>query len=217
MEDFIMKTLPVALQLYSVRDYASKNFATAMKKVKEIGYDYVELAGTYGLDAAATKKALDDAGLKAISAHVSFGEFGDDIEGTVKKYNEIGCKYIVIPYLAEGERPGDEKFGDILAKMLEIGKVCKKHGCVMLYHNHDFEFKRMVDGRYGLDYLYDTIGADLLQTELDTCWVNVGGENPAQYIRKYANRCPVVHLKDFIGAKSANMYELIGIKTEKKE
>ena len=51
-----------------------------------------------------------------------------------------------------------------------------------------------------------------LQTELDCCWVNVGGEDPAAYIRKYAGRCPVVHLKDFTGTKSKNMYNLIGMK-----
>ena len=83
----------------------------------------------------------------------------------------------------------------------------------MLYHNHDFEFIK-VDGKYALDVLYDAIPADLLQTELDTCWVNIGGENPADYLRKYSNRSPVVHLKDFTGEKADDMYDLIGI--EKK-
>ena len=71
-----------------------------------------------------------------------------------------------------------------------------------------------LDGKYALEVLYDTIPADLLQTELDTCWVNVGGEEPAAYVRKFAGRAPVVHLKDFFGEKSEDMYELIGI--EKK-
>ena len=62
-----------------------------------------------------------------------------------------------------------------------------------------------------LDILYESVPADLLQTELDTCWVNVGGENPSDYIMKYAGRSPLVHLKDFVGSKSENMYELIGI------
>jgi sugar phosphate isomerase/epimerase len=68
-----------------------------------------------------------------------------------------------------------------------------------------------IDGKYALDILYERVPADLLKTELDTCWVNVGGENPAEYIKKYAGRCPVVHLKDFFGEKSEDMYELIGI------
>ena len=60
-----------------------------------------------------------------------------------------------------------------------------------------------IDGKYALDILYDTVPADYLATEIDTCWVNVGGENPSEYIKKYAGRCPVVHLKDFWGEKSA--------------
>ena len=83
----------------------------------------------------------------------------------------------------------------------------------MLYHNHDFEFMKL-GGKYALDILYDTIPADLLKTELDVCWVNVGGENPSDYIRKYSGRCPVVHLKDFYGEKSDDMYELIGIENK---
>ena len=47
----------------------------------------------------------------------------------------------------------------------------------LLYHNHDFEFEK-IDGRYILDAYYEEISPDLLQTELDVCWVNVGGEKP---------------------------------------
>ena len=41
--------------------------------------------------------------------------------------------------------------------------------------------------------------------------MNVGGENPAEYVRKYSGRAPVVHLKDFVGTKNEQMYELIGV------
>lgn len=76
----------------------------------------------------------------------------------------------------------------------------------------------MPNGQYALDYIYTEIPADLLQTELDICWVKVAGEEPVDYIKKYAGRAPVVHLKDFYKeGKPANMYELIGIETEKKE
>ena len=63
--------------------------------------------------------------------------------------------------------------------------------------------------------IYDSVPAEYLQTELDVCWVNVGGENPADYIRKYSGRSPVVHLKDFYGEKTEDMYELIGIEDKK--
>ena len=91
-----------------------------------------------------------------------------------------------------------------------LGEVCNKLGMTLLYHNHDFEFTKL-DGKYALDILYEEVPASLLQTELDTCWVNVGGEDPAAYLTKYSGRAPVLHLKDFVGSKSENMYKLIGI------
>ena len=64
--------------------------------------------------------------------------------------------------------------------------------------------------------LYRVIPAELLQTEIDTCWVNVAGEDPAAYVRKYKGRAPVVHLKDFYlsnrdSKSDAPFYELIGL------
>ena len=206
-----MKTLPVGLQLYTVRDEMSKSVPETLKAVKAMGYDYVEPAGLFGYSYADFRAELDKAGLKAICAHVPFVELKGDTETVVEGYKTIGCEYIAVPYLGEGERPGDEGFDKVLADIDRIGAVCESKGLVLLYHNHDFEFNKMPDGAYGLDYMYATVSANHLQTELDTCWVNVGGENPADYIRKYAGRCPVVHLKDFSGSKSESMYELIGI------
>ena len=96
-----MNKLPVAVQVYSVREDAERDFAGTMKKIKEIGYDGVELAGLYGLSPAEIKAAIEDAGLIAVSAHVPFQELKADMEGTVRQYEEIGVKYIAIPYLME--------------------------------------------------------------------------------------------------------------------
>lgn len=213
-----MKTLPVAVQVYSVRDDAERDFKGTMQKLKEMGYDGVELAGLYGLQPAEIKAVLDEVGLVPLSAHVPFQELAADIEGTVAQYKEIGMQYIAIPYLMEEDRPGTEKFLKNIEIFRQIGEACNKVGITLLYHNHDFEFVK-IGGKYALDVLYDTVPADLLQTELDTCWVNVGGEDPSAYVRKYAGRAPVVHLKDFYlsGEKPEQMYELIGIESEKKE
>ena len=56
-----------------------------------------------------------------------------------------------------------------------------------------------------------------LQTELDTCWVKVAGEDPVAYIRKYRGRAPLVHLKDFAGQKTEHMYQLIGVDDDQKQ
>ncbi|MBQ3063929.1 MAG: sugar phosphate isomerase/epimerase [Clostridia bacterium] len=203
---------PVAVQIYSVRDDAQADFLGTLKKIKAMGYDGVELAGLYGNDPAAVKAMCEEVGLVPISAHVPYAQMVEDPEGVLGQYATIGCKYVAVPYLSEAERPGGEKFAEALKNIAMLGGVAKKLGMTLLYHNHDFEFIKL-DGKYGLDVMYDTVPADLLQTELDMCWVNVGGEEPAAYLSKYSGRAPVLHLKDFHGEKSEDMYELIGIES----
>ncbi len=205
-----MSSLPIAVQVYSVRDAAAADLYATLKQIKEMGYDGVEFAGLYGHTPSEIKKWCGEIGLIPISAHVPFVDMLTDPMGVLSQYAEIGCRYVAVPYLIPEHRPGHKNFDYVVEFINILCKAAKKLGMTMLYHNHDFEFVT-IDGKYALDVLYDTIPADLLQTELDTCWVNVGGEVPADYIKKYAGRVPVVHLKDFVGQKSENMYALIGI------
>ena len=203
-------SFPIAVQVYSVRDDASKNLYGTLKKIKAMGYDGVEFAGLYGHTAAEIKEMCADIGLVPVSAHVPYVDMVKDPEGVLGVYAEIGVKYVAVPYLAPEHRPGTDAFPEVIKNIAMLGEVAKKLGITLLYHNHDFEFITL-DGKYALDILYEEVPASLLQTELDVCWVNVGGEVPANYIRKYTGRCPVVHCKDFYGEKSEDMYELIGI------
>lgn len=208
-----MKKWPIALQVYSVRDAATEDFEGTMRAVKEMGYDGVELAGLYGLESAvACKKVLDKVGLELVSAHVGFDALEDDAQ--LDDYAATGVKFIAIPWMVAPKN--EEELNAAIARIRNCGERCKARGIQMLYHNHDFEFEKIND-KYILDTYYAEIPADLLQTELDTCWVNVGGENPSDYVRKYTGRAPIVHLKDFTGSKSENMYALIGTDTAKED
>ncbi len=201
---------PVAIQVFSVRDDASKNLYATLKELKKIGYDGVEFAGLYGHTPEEVHDMCADIGLVPISAHVPYLDMVADPEGVFGQYATIGCKYVAVPYLTEEYRPGMPKFAEVIENVKLLGEVANRLGMQLLYHNHDFEFTKL-DGKYALDVLYESVPADLLQTELDTCWVNVGGEVPADYLLKYSGRAPVLHLKDFVGSKTQNMYELIGI------
>jgi sugar phosphate isomerase/epimerase len=212
-----MKKLPVAVQVYSIREDAERDFQGTMEMVRQMGYDGVELAGLYPHSPEEIRDCLKKVGLTAISAHVPYQELVTDLEAVVEKYVTVGCEYIVVPYLTEEYRPGKDKFLEVVGNIQRIGEYCKSKNMVLLYHNHDFEFTRMEDGRYALDYLYDSVSVDELQAEIDTCWVQVSGVDPAEYIKKYAGRCPVIHLKDYAGQKSEHMYELIGMDDEEKK
>lgn len=205
--------LPVAVQVYSVREDASADLCGTLKKIKEIGYDGVEFAGLYGNTPEAVRDMCREIGLEPISAHVPYTDMVADPRGVLSQYATIGCQYVAVPYLMPEHRPDSPNFPEVVRNIEMLGREAKKLGLQLLYHNHDFEFMKL-NGKYALDVLYETVPAEFLQTEIDTCWVNVGGEDPAKYILRYAGRSPVVHLKDFWGEKSQDMYELIGI--EKK-
>ena len=211
--------IPIGVQLYSVRDNMEQDFYGTLKAVKEMGYDGVEFAGLFGNTPEQVKAWCEELELNPISAHVPLADMMADIDGVIATYKAIGCQFLAVPYLPEDLRPGTENFVPTVAAIGEIAKKVKAAGMQLLYHNHDFEFKTLEDGTYGLDYLYETIPADLLQTELDLCWVKYSGVDPADYLRKYTDRSPVVHFKDyyFEGEKEGDPYALIGIEKEEEE
>lgn len=213
------KHLPVAVQVYGLRDLLEKtpeNFKNVMTKVKEMGYDGVELAGLYGLEPEYVRDTLKEIGLVPISAHVPFADMMDDLDKVIKDYSTIGVKYLVMPYMAEEYRPANpEGFKKFLPLLNQVGEKIHAAGMTFLYHNHDFEFVKLDNGKWGYDEMFDSIPHDNLMSELDTCWCDVATHEPVEFIKKYTGRIPVVHLKDYIKkGEVKNMYKLIGIETE---
>lgn len=215
----VTEELPVALQLYSVRGDLEADFLGTLCKVSEMGYDGVEYAGLYGYEPAQIKHWCDSLGLVSISAHVPLAEMLADVDKVIADYKAIGCEYIVVPYVTEERRPGGELFLQMVEEIRAIGQKAKEAGLVLLYHNHDFEFRMLENGQCGIDYLYENIPADLLQTELDQCWVKYAGYDPVEYLQKYSGRSPVVHLKDFFvqGKQEGDPYALIGLDEGEKK
>lgn len=193
-----MKQIPVAVQLYSVRDEAEKDFAGTVKKIAEMGYDGVELAGLYGLSTEEVLRALEEAELPAVSAHVPVEEFEKDMEKTLDQYEALGCRWLAIPWLPEERRFGGERYEETLQLMRKISEGCGSRGMQLLYHNHAFEFEKTPEGVYHLDRLYEDVPAGVLDAEPDICWVQVGGGDPCGFLKRYEGRCPVLHMKDFV-------------------
>jgi sugar phosphate isomerase/epimerase len=192
-----MRTLPIAIQVYSARNEAEKDFKKTMQEIKEMGYDGVELAGLYGHSPEEIRDILNSIGLNPISAHVPYLEFMEDIEDTVNRYKTIGCRFLAIPYLTEEYRYGTANYQEFIDNIPLISKECNRNGITLLYHNHDFEFKKTQKGNFVLDELFEQFSDDIIKTEIDTCWVKYAGVEPTGYIRKYSGRSPIIHIKDY--------------------
>jgi sugar phosphate isomerase/epimerase len=213
-----MNNLPVGIQVYGLRDLLENDpgkFEPVMKTIKEMGYDGVELAGLYGLEPKHVRDILREKGLNPISAHVPLSEMIEDARRVAEDYRLIGCQYVTVPYLPPEYRHLTPGYFKVIAEMKRIGAVMKENGLKLLYHNHDFEFIKLPDGRFGFDDIYEQIAPDILMAEPDTCWIKVAGQDPVKYIKKYGSRCEIVHLKDFyLEGKPKNLYKLIGLETE---
>lgn len=199
--------MKIGLQLYSVRDVLAQDFEGTIRAVKAMGYDGVEFAGLDGHDPLEVKALLDELGLEVMSSHVPVDEMLTP--GALEGYKTLGCDYVAIPWMQHGEN-GSE-FPQNLEIIKKLAALVKEKGMTLLYHNHDFEF-RTVNGKYILDTIYDEIPADLIKTEIDTCWVLFSDIDPAAYVRKYTGRAPIVHLKDFHKSPDNHTppYDLIG-------
>ncbi|MDI9519673.1 MAG: sugar phosphate isomerase/epimerase [Bacillota bacterium] len=211
-----MKKLPIAYQLYCVRNEMARDVVGTLKKVKELGFDGVEFAGFYDYSAQDMKALLKDIGLEPVSSHVPLQAILADMDKVIAYHKELGTPYIAVPYLAEEDRPGMPGFAKVLNLIFRFGQKCRDAGIQLLYHNHDFEFAK-VSGLYGLDFIFQAIPEDLLKTEIDTCWVKYAGVDPITYLASYKGRAPVVHIKDFVSDNSGRTpYALIGLNEDEE-
>ncbi|MDO5022182.1 MAG: sugar phosphate isomerase/epimerase [Eubacteriales bacterium] len=209
-----MQNIKIGYQLYSARELVEKSMRNVLKELSALGYEGVEFAGFFGHSSEEINAMLKEFNLEAASSHVPVKDLRENLDSIIQFHKEIGCKHIVVPYIEKGERPGEEGFAGILRLIFEVGQKCRENGIQLLYHNHDFEFKK-VSQMYGLDFIYTAVPEDLLKTEIDTCWVHYAGLDPVEYVKKYAGRAPVVHLKDYNGVKiSGDPYALIGLDEE---
>mgnify|MGYP002856193192 CR=1 FL=1 len=212
-------TLPVGLQLYSVRTDLEADFYGTLKAVREMGYEGVEFCSEYyGNDVVQVKRWCTELGLIPFSNHVPFQRLIDDVEGVIKENTILGTQYIVFPYMDEASRPGvdPDQFKATVAKLGEVGAKVREAGFQLLYHNHDFEFVNLPDGSVGYYYIFDSNKRENLQYELDVCWANYAEYNPVAIMQRYSGNIPVIHLKDYKleGHLSKPPYALIGISND---
>ncbi|HLG75656.1 MAG TPA: sugar phosphate isomerase/epimerase [Ktedonobacteraceae bacterium] len=184
----------IGLQLYTVRDETAKDFTQTIRRVAEIGYGGVEFAGYGNLSAREMAALLAETDLRAIGTHVGFEALEANLDDEINYCLEIGCTFLVIPYLNPQYRSGDG-FKRFVERVNEWGQHSKARGVTLGYHNHDFEFAADPEGLF-IERLLAATNPDTLQLELDTFWVAFAGADPLAFIKKHAGRFGSLHLKD---------------------
>jgi sugar phosphate isomerase/epimerase len=190
-----MKKTPVALQLWSVREDAKRDFAATAGEVARIGYDGVELAGYGNLDAQGAKDALDAAGLKIAGMHVSYAALHSDPNAVISDALLLGTRNVTCSWWPPAHFTSAAACERIGEQLGAVGRSLRPFGIRFGFHNHGSEFK-IFDKRPALEWILGAAEPRDLVAEVDVYWAHFAGYSPAKFIRDQGARIPLLHLKD---------------------
>ena len=188
----------LAAQMYTLRDYARTpaDIAAALKKVRAIGYEAVQISGLGPVDPAELKTIVDGEGLSICATHTSYERMRDETDAVIDEHRLWNCRYAAIGGMPPSYRErGEDGFRAFAAEASEVARRLVPGGLVFGYHNHSFELERF-GRRTGLDILFEESDPEVFQLEIDTYWIQHGGGDPAAWIRRARGRADLVHLKD---------------------
>lgn len=189
--------MKIAAQLYTLRDFLKtpEDIENSLKKVKEIGYDAVQVSGMGSIDPEDLKRIVDREGLTICATHIAFDRLKDDIDRVIEEHQLWDCKYVGLGAMPEEYRKNKDGFLQFIREASIIASKLKENGLQFIYHNHNFEFTTYED-QTGMEILLENTDPGTFNFEIDTYWVQAGGGDPAQWIRNVAGRMEVVHFKD---------------------
>jgi len=191
-----MADYQVGAQLYTVREFTKtvEGMRESLRKVAEIGYKAVQVSGFGPMDPKEVAAALQEYGLDCVSTHTNWDRFLTDLDAVIEEHKLWGCSHPAVGGLPKEYHnlEGLKRFADELPP---IAERLAQEGMTFSYHNHNHELA-LYDGKTWLERLYDGIDARYLKAEIDTYWIQAGGGDPAAWVRRYAGRQPLLHLKD---------------------
>ncbi|RME60567.1 MAG: sugar phosphate isomerase/epimerase [Caldilineae bacterium] len=206
-------TRPVlAAQLYTVREFTrtAEDFAESLRKVREIGYTAIQVSAIGPIPPEEVKRIADDNGLTICITHIPWPRLQEELDAVIQEHHLWECKHVAVGSMPPDYwQAGEEGFRRFARDAEAIGRKLDAAGLTFSYHNHSFEFARF-GKKNGLEIIYAEADPRYLKAELDTYWVQHGGGDVIDWIRRMADRMPVIHLKDMaiVGRREQVMAEV---------
>jgi sugar phosphate isomerase/epimerase len=196
---------PVGLQLYSLRADFAKEVPGTLARVREYGFEYVELAGTYNRKAERFKEVLDAQGLIPIAGHFSYELYRDKLDEVVKEAKALGLQYAGCAWIPHQGAFTEKDARDAAAVFNKAGETLAKENIKFFYHNHGYEFEKYKEGTL-MDLLMEETKAEYVSFEMDVLWTYFPGQDPVKLLQKYGSRWELMHLKDLkVGVKTGDL------------
>ncbi len=201
-----MKKGLIGIQMSTIKNKIKELGAyETLKQCAELGYHCVEVSQVEMTpeNVEGMKRACDEFGIKIAACSAALepmvpgmpGEYlTTDFDKIVADCKALNCDMLrigMLPVTCMGSR---EKALEFVKKADEYAARLKEHGIDLYYHNHHVEFTKY-DGEYLLDIIKNN--TKYMGFELDIHWIQRGGENPVEFIKKFAGRIRLLHLKDY--------------------
>jgi sugar phosphate isomerase/epimerase len=186
-------TKRIALQLYSVRQYAEKDYEGTIRKVAAMGYPSVQTAGFPGTTPEKAAQLFKELGLNVNSAHEGL-PVGPNKQRILENMEALGNPALICAEIGPKDVETMDTIKALCDRLNEGCQNASERGLVYGIHNHWWEFGH-VDGRLVHDVMIELLDPRVL-LEIDTYWTQVGGSDPAAIIKKLGKRAPFLHIKD---------------------
>jgi sugar phosphate isomerase/epimerase len=191
--------LPVALQLWSVREDCAADFAATLRAVAGLGYDGVEFAGYHEAPATDVAGWIAETGLKVAGAHVGWGLFEPArLAETLEYHEELGCTTLIVPGIPQAERETLDACLATSDRMASLTEELRAAGFRFGYHCHEADMRPLEGGQRPWDVIAEHTPADFI-LQYDTANGMSGGADPVQPLLDYPGRGVTVHAKEFSG------------------
>jgi sugar phosphate isomerase/epimerase len=187
---------PIGLQLWSVRESLKKDVPGTLARVRAMGFEEVETAGTWGQTVEQHRAALDKAGLRCRACHMPYDKLSTDAAAVLRDVKTLGASWVVCAWIPHGEKAFTR--GDALTAgktFNQVGKAARDQGLRFAYHCHGYEFIPSSEGTL-FDTLLRATDKALVSIEVDVFWAKAGGADPAKLIKGLKGRVPFLHVKD---------------------
>jgi sugar phosphate isomerase/epimerase len=192
-------SIPVGLELYSVRDALKQNPEGTVGAVAKMGYQVVEFFGPYfewsEAQAKQMREMMDEVGIRCKSTHNNAENF---LPANINKARDLnlilGSKYVVLAWT--DPKTGADGWKAVADTLNSAADALAPAGLKPGYHNHQAEWAAGADGQRPMDILAkNTKASVMLQLDVGTCLE--AGADPVAWIRANPGRIRSIHCKDW--------------------
>lgn len=197
----------IAVQLHTVREACKSDFPGVLRELKRMGYSAVQFAGYHGYDPEELASVLKETGLQAAGLHVQLPRLTEDADRLLQELKLFGTRDVVCSN-TPGSLRNEDGFRELRSTLNGLAKRWQAHDIRVSYHNHAFEFETAVDGQSALRYMLEPVADNLVLAEIDVYWVKKAGYDPLAFLAPYAQRMPIIHLKDMTDDEEQDFAEV---------